>query len=348
MRHRLRAALACAALLSPASRALAARITEFPVTTGRSPWAITAGADGALWFTETASPGSIGRMTVAGVLTDERQAMSTASVPQGICSGPEGFITYIDTSGSGRIAGRDPFNSVPIAFEASTINAPTQISCGPDKRVYFTQASHKTYAYRDAETGGVSAGYSLWDATSTPAGLVVAPDGNLWVVEESVQKVGWTPRFFIVGDGSAAITGASDPKDIAYGWDGALWITDPGTNKIFRVSHSGTLVTSYPTTNANPRAIIRGPGSKLWFLENGLLGSIATNGTITEYPLPTATSQGLAWGPDGNIWFTDPGSSKIGRFVVRVPGDVNDDGLTDVADVFYRINVLYAGGPAPK
>jgi hypothetical protein len=31
----------------------------------------------------------------------------------------------------------------------------------------------------------------------------------------------------------------------------------------------------------------------------------------------------------------------------RTPGDVNGDGTVDVADVFYLINFLFAGGPAP-
>jgi hypothetical protein len=31
-----------------------------------------------------------------------------------------------------------------------------------------------------------------------------------------------------------------------------------------------------------------------------------------------------------------------------VPGDVNGDGVVDVSDVFYLINYLFAGGPAPK
>jgi hypothetical protein len=29
-------------------------------------------------------------------------------------------------------------------------------------------------------------------------------------------------------------------------------------------------------------------------------------------------------------------------------GDVNADGTTDIGDVFYLINYLFAGGPAPK
>jgi hypothetical protein len=29
------------------------------------------------------------------------------------------------------------------------------------------------------------------------------------------------------------------------------------------------------------------------------------------------------------------------------PGDVNGDGQVNVADVFYLINYLFAGGPAP-
>jgi hypothetical protein len=33
--------------------------------------------------------------------------------------------------------------------------------------------------------------------------------------------------------------------------------------------------------------------------------------------------------------------------VASVPGDMNGDGVVDVADVFYLINFLFAGGPAP-
>jgi hypothetical protein len=53
-------------------------------------------------------------------------------------------------------------------------------------------------------------------------------------------------------------------------------------------------------------------------------------------------------GPDGNFWITEPAVDKILRFRPFVSGDVNGDGVVDVSDVFYVINVLFAGGPAPQ
>src|SRR5262249_2830042 len=155
----------------------------------------------------------------------------------------------------------------------------------------------------------------------------------------------YAPRFFIVGSGSVTLS-STDARDVAYGWDGAVYVTDYGASQIVRVSHSGTLVVPLPTptSNAHPRAIIRGPESKMWSLEDGAIASVAPGGTIVEYPIPTSGAAGLAWGPDGNLWFTDPVNSKIGRFLVRKSGDVDGNGTVDVADVFYLVNFLFAGG----
>jgi hypothetical protein len=51
-------------------------------------------------------------------------------------------------------------------------------------------------------------------------------------------------------------------------------------------------------------------------------------------------------------WVGDDGDQR-GIFArryhtARVPGDVDGDGLVNVQDVFYLINFLFAGGPAPK
>ncbi len=66
------------------------------------------------------------------------------------------------------------------------------------------------------------------------------------------------------------------PNGIAAGSDGTLWLTEPGGNRIRRVS---------------------------------------TGGAITEFPLPTANGGplGIANGPDGAILFTENYGNKIGR-----------------------------------
>jgi hypothetical protein len=52
-------------------------------------------------------------------------------------------------------------------------------------------------------------------------------------------------------------------------------------------------------------------------------------------------------GSHGDLSFTEQASGNVGRVQFHTPGDVNADGKIDVVDVFYLINFLFAGGPAP-
>jgi hypothetical protein len=81
--------------------------------------------------------------------------------------------------------------------------------------------------------------------------------------------------------------------EITAGPDGNMWFTEPGLNRI---------------------------------------GRITPRGRISQYPLPSADSQpaGIAAGPDGNLWFTESQANKIGRItpkatpmVVKRPCPVN-------------------------
>src|SRR5437868_6578127 len=73
-------------------KAPAGPFTEFDVPTmNSSPWGITVGPDGALWFTELVG-GNIGRITVAGVITEypiTTPSTTPNSSPFGIVTGPD-------------------------------------------------------------------------------------------------------------------------------------------------------------------------------------------------------------------------------------------------------------------
>jgi hypothetical protein len=83
-----------AAAVGVAKQALAQTITEFPVpTAGASPFQITAGPDGALWFTEEGYPTdpnneNIGRITTSGAITEY--------LPPTYHSGPNSITTGLD------------------------------------------------------------------------------------------------------------------------------------------------------------------------------------------------------------------------------------------------------------
>ena len=123
-------------------------------------------------------------------------------------------------------------------------------------------------------------------------------------------------------------------------------------NKIGRMTTDGVLTQfPVPTANASVQGICAGADGNVWFTETGggKVARITKNGAVTEYAVPDAGAvTAMTAGPDGNIWFLDATRNRIYRLQVFVPGDVNDDGVVTVSDVFYLINYLFAGGPAPK
>ena len=70
-------------------------IGGYPVpTAGSYPGGITAGPDGALWFTEF-SGNKIGRITTAGAIT-EHAVPTAGSDPEDITTGPDGALWFTE------------------------------------------------------------------------------------------------------------------------------------------------------------------------------------------------------------------------------------------------------------
>src|SRR6266700_4797254 len=126
-------------LAAPSALALSGKIREFAVPTANSrPVGITAGPDGALWFTEN-NTNKIGRITTAGVVTEF--AVPTAnSVPAAITAGPDGNLWFTEFGGNniGRIS---PTGKHQLAeFAIPTANSgPSRITAGPDGNLWFTE-----------------------------------------------------------------------------------------------------------------------------------------------------------------------------------------------------------------
>src|SRR5262249_29864406 len=108
----------------------AAIFAEFPTLTSASgPFGITAGPDGALWFSEFTG-NRIGRITTGGTVT-EFVIPTAASGPQGITTGPDGALWFAEAvvNKIGRIttAGTITEFTVPTAG-----GRPFSIVSGPD------------------------------------------------------------------------------------------------------------------------------------------------------------------------------------------------------------------------
>ncbi len=209
--------------------------------------------------------------------------------------------------------------------------------------------------------------YPIPTASSGPAGIAIGSDGNLWITEFAVSKIGklspggritenvaptkkGCPNGVASGPGPnlnvwftesntnkiAQITtagppyveytmpnAASTPVGITLGSDGNMWVTDPGTNSIWKVQpikqSPFVKFTQYTLHgNAQPSAITNGPDEALWFTEPGTnrIGRLPISGyPLSEYRIPTGNADpvGITAGTDNALWFTEEKAKKLGR-----------------------------------
>jgi streptogramin lyase len=255
-------------------------ITEFPLpTTGSSPWRITAGPDGNLWFTEFIYNSSIGRITTAGSVTEF--AIPTPFVsPTGIATGPDGnlwFTGFNFDEGLAALIGRiSPAGAITEFPLPNSGSGPHDITAGPDGNLWFTEAGFNWNKIGRITPTGLLTEFPVPTAAG-PASIAAGPDGNLWFTVYA-NKIGRITTAGVITEFSISTAG-SDPYGITAGPDGNLWFTERLANKI---------------------------------------GRITTAGVITEFPIPTAASLpvGITTGPDGNVWFTEVHGIKIGRITI--------------------------------
>lgn len=249
------------------------------------PAGITAGPDGAVWFTEGAAS-RVGRITTDGRVTTFPLGADTT--PTDIVAGPDGNLWFTETT-AGRIGRITPagviteFSTAPIAFPAS-------ITAGPDGNLWFSAFQVLGF------TGGV--------ARMTPAGVVtqfpvpMAPkpqdmaagaDGALWYttpagigrITTAGENSGWN-----IGTGISYLT---------RGPDGNMWFTQTSRNRIGRITPSGAVTFFGPGVMASrrgrhrfsaPLGITAGPDGLIWFTEHagGRIGRVRADGTISEFP----------------------------------------------------------------
>jgi virginiamycin B lyase len=282
-------------------------VTNYTGTGIDEPLAITAGPDGALWFTNQAN-NSIGRITTGGVVTN--YTGTGISGPDGITVGPDGALWFANLGNS--TIGRITTGGVVTNYIGTSISGPEGITAGPDGALWFTNQANNSIGR--ITTGGVVTNYTA-TSIDEPVGIAVGPDGALWFTNFGANSIGRITTGGVVTNYTA--TSIAGPIAIAAGPDGALWFTNVGNNSIGRIT-TGGVVTNYTGTGiSEPQSgITTGPDGALWFTNLGTnsIGRITTGGVVTTY---TGTGisgpTGIAVGPDGALWFTNYQNNSIGR-----------------------------------
>jgi streptogramin lyase len=333
-------ALICVAMIATIGPALAAEplpkplgapqlydITEYPVPTAASaPYAIVAGPDQGLWFTERTG-GKIGRLNPATGSIVEYPIPTPNSGPSVIVVGAGGNLRFTEYN-TGKI-GRITLAGAITELQLRSNSGPLGITSRPsDGSLWIAEFNIGKVARLSPGSSNVTATVPISLSVSRqPYQITTAADGRLWFTERGGYRIGRTtpisPTKVILNE-YLVPTPNSEPFGITVGPDQNVWFTEFSGNQIGRITPNGTITEfPIPSVNSGPMWIARGPDGNLWFTEfrGNKIGRITPSGTIAEFPLPNANSgpRGIVTGPDGNIWFAEADGNRIGRLLLAVP-----------------------------
>jgi len=170
------------------------KLTTYVINGGLN--GITAGSDGALWFTE-ATAGKIGRITTRGKITEYTNGITAGAQPWSIAPGPDGALWFTEAAGGriGRITTKGQVTEYSSGITPT--EEPDGIAAGPDGAMWFTEfESNGSYRISASKIARITMSGKIHeysrglDISAEPTGITAGPDGNMWFVESSRDRVG--------------------------------------------------------------------------------------------------------------------------------------------------------------
>ena len=270
-------------------------VVEYPVPSGAAPNFLQIGSDRAKWFTE---PSGVGRLSASGVITEWQ-----------------------------------------ISLEKTDSHV-EQLSIDPGGNVWFTElnydgvgAAGTNFVRRlDPATNTVRA-YPVPTFGGTPAGVLAAATGHIWVSEYFAGKLALldpqaasytsviiTPTNSLATRGNSGRTAPSLTTIVKAGS-----VVSPTVHFVAPIKSAGWLEYAIPTPGANAEDMRLAKDGRLLFFEEdgGFLGTLEPEkGEFVEYPIPSLNSgyYNIALG-DQALWFSEAGAfapvtTKVGSLAL--------------------------------
>jgi virginiamycin B lyase len=279
---------------------------------------ITAGPDGAMWFTGFNGPGGVYRIAMNGAVTLVAEGGVTPGFPSGnvqeIVAGPDGNLWVTRPSFSDSVAEQlvrvtpggavTGFGSAAGLADDATLR---EITVGPDGNLYITDSGQNSgeppvanrvwrfdltsntfeLVAEAGTTPGFPAGQFAGDITS-------GPDGNLWFLFGGPSAgIARLTTAGVVTEFTDGVSAGAFLRYVTSGCDGGLWFTqaveDNSTASVWRAGTDGTLTpyTAGLPANSSPEGITMGPDDNLWFVNAFDPGGINTIGAGCAVPPAT-------------------------------------------------------------
>jgi virginiamycin B lyase len=273
-----------------------------PVSTG-SILDLTAGPDGAVWFTEKQAA-TIGRISSRGVvhLQPLPSPMPGYPPPQviGITTGSDGALWFASAAPyAGRLTTAGAFSWFPMPDGSIWVTA------GPDGDLWFVELDGHIAR---VTTSGVVTDFPAPPSGNLPTAIIAGPDGAMWFSEDA-QFVGRLTTSGVYTE--FPLDHHTDTSCLASGANGKVWIAEEGF--IAQVSSTGTM-RDYPAPAISGVGCLAAKGKLMWFTTSNGVGRMAAGGAYTTFASPSGDgSFGLCLGPDGHIWSNE--LTSIARWV---------------------------------
>ncbi|GIH08888.1 hypothetical protein Rhe02_69550 [Rhizocola hellebori] len=314
-------------------------------TADSNPYAVTTGPDGSVWFSELTGTHRIGRITLAGQITEYNTEVNQIA---SLVAGPDSALWYVTSSGNSGVVGRMTTDGAFTSFSLGSSTDAYGLTAGPDGALWFGMTVQGQPKVGRITTGGDVTSFtvpvSAYEMTANPqiSAITTGPDGALWFLFEGraegndipvVEKIG---RVSLDGQFTLYPLG-SELKglvSIVAGSDGALWFTEYRTHKIGRMTTDGE-VAEYDA-GPNPFAITSAPDGTLWYTggDNAVNRITLAPFGISAFYSPNLESalRQITAGPGNSLWFADQssaaGGNHIGRISLDTPAMPIPQGLT--------------------
>ncbi|HZZ79365.1 MAG TPA: putative Ig domain-containing protein [Gemmataceae bacterium] len=294
-----------------------ASIAEFPTTAGTTPWAVTTGPDGNVWFTE--KTGSIGMINPSTHAVSEFPITTPSGTPSGITAGPDGNLWFTEP-GANQIGMINPTTHTVTEFAVPTSgSSPTGIVAGPDGNLWFTENTGGRVGSINPTTHAFSE-FQLPNGGAA-LGIAAGADGSIWFTENAGNKIGLINPITHAISEIAIPTSGAQANGITAGADGNIWFVEQNANKIGQVNVSTHAITEFAIpASGHPFGITSAADGNLWFTETGAnqIGSFNPTShafSMINIPTPNSSSAGIGNGPGGTVWFAESNIHGIAEVV---------------------------------
>ena len=171
----------------------------------------------------------------------------------------------------------------------------------------FGMPAHASTAAQSVPTNATISEFATPSPTSSPQGVDVASNGDVWYSETTAGKIAVlhpdrTSSEFPVPNGG-------QPFILKVGEDG-IWFTDSATHAIGHLDPATGKIDEYAIpSGAAPFFIQIAPDGSKWFTETAGVGRLSPRGVVTEWSVtlehPDDNMEQLSLDPWSNVWFVE-------------------------------------------